>query len=100
MNEKEFDKPHTPSEVIDEHRDPITGAPHSHPTATGVGAAAAGVIATAAGALAAGPLGAVVGAIVGSGAGGVVGHSVGERNERKEIELEFFIYPLSLYPSK
>jgi len=86
MNEKEFDKPHTPSEVIDEHRDPITGAPHSHPTATGVGAAAAGVIATAAGALAAGPLGAVVGAIVGSGAGGVVGHSVGERNERKEIE--------------
>ena len=85
MTDKDFDKPHTPAEVIDEHRDPITGAPHSHPTATGVGAAAAGVIATAAGALAAGPLGAIAGAIVGSGAGGLVGHTVGENNERKEL---------------
>lgn len=85
MTDKDFDKPHTPAEVIDEHRDPITGAPHSHPTATGVGAVAAGVIATAAGALAAGPLGAIAGAIVGSGAGGLVGHTVGENNERKEL---------------
>ena len=85
MTDKDFDKPQTPAEVIDEHRDPITGAPHSHPTATGVGAAAAGVIATAAGALAAGPLGAIAGAIVGSGAGGLVGHTVGENNERKEL---------------
>jgi len=85
MTDKDFDKPQTPTEVIDEHRDPITGAPHSHPTATGVGAVAAGVIATAAGALAAGPLGAIAGAIVGSGAGGLVGHTVGENNERKEL---------------
>lgn len=85
MTDKDFDKPHTPAEVIDEHRDPITGAPHSHPTATGVGAVTAGVIATAAGALAAGPLGAIAGAIVGSGAGGLVGHTVGENNERKEL---------------
>ena len=85
MTDKDFDKPNTPTEVIDEHRDPITGAPHSHPTATGVGAAAAGIIATAAGALAAGPLGAVAGAIVGSSAGGLVGHTVGENNERKEL---------------
>lgn len=85
MTDKDFDKPHTPAEIIDEHRDPITGAPHSHPTATGVGAAAAGIIATAAGALAAGPLGAIAGAIVGSGAGGLVGHTVGENNERKEL---------------
>lgn len=85
MTDKDFDKPQTPAEVIDEHRDPITGAPHSHPTATGVGAAAAGVLATAAGALAAGPLGAIAGAIVGSGAGGLVGHTVGENNERKEL---------------
>lgn len=85
MTDKDFDKPQTPAEVIDEHRDPITGAPHSHPTATGVGAVTAGVIATAAGALAAGPLGAIAGAIVGSGAGGLVGHTVGENNERKEL---------------
>lgn len=85
MTDKDFDKPNTPAEVIDEHRDPITGAPHSHPTATGVGAATAGIIATAAGALAAGPLGAIAGAIVGSGAGGLVGHTVGENNERKEL---------------
>lgn len=85
MTDKDFDKPQTPAEVIDEHRDPITGAPHSHPTATGVGAVAAGVIATAAGAVVAGPFGAIAGAIVGSGAGGLVGHTVGENNERKEL---------------
>lgn len=86
MTDKDFDKTKTPAEVIDDHRDPITGAPHSHPTATGVGAATAGILATAAGALAAGPLGAIAGAIVGSGAGGLVGHTVGENNEQKELQ--------------
>lgn len=75
----------TTKEVIDDHRDPITGSPHSHPTATGIGAATAGAFATVAGAIVAGPLGAVAGAIVGSSAGGLAGHSIGESNEKEEL---------------
>jgi len=42
----------------DANRDPLTGAPGSHPVGTGIGAAAGGVAAgAAAGTLAAGPVG-------------------------------------------
>lgn len=68
------------------NRDPITGAPGSHPVGTGVGAAAGGVAgALAAGAVAgaatgtvAGPVGTAVGAVVGAVVGGLAGKGVAE----------------------
>lgn len=72
----------------DANRDPITGAPGSHPVGTGVGAAAGGAAggigaAAAAGAAAGtgvgGPVGTVAGAAVGAVVGGLVGKSVAER---------------------
>ena len=63
----------------DANRDPITGAPGSHPVGTGVGAAAGGMAAgAAAGTLAAGPIGTAVGAAVGAVAGGLAGKAVAE----------------------
>ena len=63
----------------DANRDPLTGAPGSHPVGTGIGAAAGGVAAgAAAGTLAAGPVGTVVGAAVGAVAGGLAGKAVAE----------------------
>ncbi|HEX3356189.1 MAG TPA: hypothetical protein VHS31_04325 [Tepidisphaeraceae bacterium] len=65
--------------------DPITKAPGSHPTGTGVGAAVGGA-AGVAGAIAtgaaigttAGPVGTAVGAVVGAVAGGLVGKGMAE----------------------
>jgi uncharacterized protein (TIGR02271 family) len=71
----------------DANRDPITGAPGSHPVGTGVGAAAGGA-AGAAGGLAAGaamgtagagPIGGAVGAAIGAVVGGLAGKGVSER---------------------
>ena len=66
----------------DANRDPITGAPGSHPIGTGIGAAAGGVAGgIGAGALAGsvgGPVGAAVGAVVGAVAGGLAGKGVAE----------------------
>jgi hypothetical protein len=63
----------------DANRDPLTGAPGSHPVGTGIGAAAGGIAAgAAAGTLAAGPVGTVVGAAVGAVAGGLAGKAVAE----------------------
>ena len=63
----------------DANRDPITGAPGSHPVGTGVGALAGGVAAgAAAGTLAAGPVGTAIGAAVGAVVGGLAGHGVAE----------------------
>lgn len=59
------------------NRDPITGAPGSHPVGTGVGAAAGGAAGAMAGTLA-GPVGTVVGAAVGAVAGGLGGKGVAE----------------------
>lgn len=60
-----------------ENRDPISGAPGSHPVGVGVGAAAAGATGAALG-LAAGPAGAVIGGTVGALAGGLIGKGVAE----------------------
>jgi hypothetical protein len=62
----------------DANRDPITGAPGSHPIGTGIGAAAGGAAGAAAGTVVGGPIGTVVGAAVGAIAGGLAGKGVGE----------------------
>jgi hypothetical protein len=61
-----------------QNRDPITGAPGSHPVGTGVGAVAGGVAAGAAAGSVAGPVGTVVGAAVGAIAGGLAGKGIAE----------------------
>jgi len=60
------------------NRDPITGAPGSHPVGTGIGAAAGGVATGAAVGAVAGPIGAAVGAAVGAIVGGLAGKAVAE----------------------
>src|SRR5437764_15202417 len=65
----------------DANPDPITGAPGSHPVATGVGAAAAGAAGAAIGSVVPGvgtAIGGVVGAVVGAVGGGLAGKAVGE----------------------
>jgi hypothetical protein len=69
----------------DANRDPISGAPGSHPVGVGVGAAGGGAAAAAAGAAIgaamsgpAAPIGGVVGAVVGAIAGGYAGKGVAE----------------------
>jgi hypothetical protein len=62
------------------NRDPITGAPGSHPIGTGLGAAAGGIAAAAvAGTLAAGPVGTVVGTAIGAVVGGLGGKAIAEQ---------------------
>jgi len=71
----------------DANRDPITGAPGSHPVGTGVGAAAGGAAGAAGGIAAgaaigtagAGPIGGAIGAAVGAVAGGLAGKGVAEQ---------------------
>ncbi|MET0717325.1 MAG: hypothetical protein ABWY48_01370 [Pseudoxanthomonas sp.] len=66
-------------ETSDLNRDPITGAPGSHPVGVGVGGVAGGA---AAGALAGtmfGPIGTLIGAAVGVVAGAAAGKGVAER---------------------
>lgn len=70
----------------DANRDPITGAPGSHPVGTGVGAVAGGAAGAAAGAATgaavgtagAGPIGTGIGAAVGAVVGGMAGHGTAE----------------------
>lgn len=62
----------------DANRDPITGAPGSHPVGTGVGAVVGGAAAGAAAGTVVGPVGTVVGAAVGAIVGGLAGKSVAE----------------------
>ncbi len=62
----------------DANRDPITGAPGSHPVSTGVGALLGGAAAGAVAGTVVGPVGTVIGAAVGALAGGLAGKSVGE----------------------
>ena len=59
------------------NRDPITGAPGSHPVGTGVGAAGGAAAGAAIGA-AGGPAGMVAGAAVGAIVGGLAGKGVAE----------------------
>src|SRR5476649_2821586 len=60
------------------NRDPITGAPGSHPIGTGIGAAAGGAAAGAAVGTVAGPVGTIAGAAVGAIVGGLAGKGVAE----------------------
>ena len=69
----------------DANRDPLSGAPGSHPIGVGVGAAGGGAagaaMGAAAGAIATGPaapIGAVIGTVVGAIAGGLAGKGVAE----------------------
>ena len=62
----------------DANRDPITGAPGSHPIGTGVGAALGGAAAGAAAGTVVGPVGTVIGAAVGAIVGGLAGKGVAE----------------------
>src|SRR5688572_377340 len=63
----------------DANRDPITGAPGSHPVGTGLGAAAGGMAAGAAAGTVAGPVGTAIGAAVGAVAGGLAGKGIAEK---------------------
>lgn len=60
------------------NRDPITGAPGSHPVGTALGGSSGAVAGAVAGTLVAGPVGTVVGAVVGAVAGGLAGSAAGE----------------------
>jgi hypothetical protein len=62
----------------DANRDPITGAPGSHPVGTAVGAVAGAAAAGAAAGTVAGPVGTVVGAAVGAVVGGLAGKGIAE----------------------
>jgi hypothetical protein len=62
----------------DSNRDPLTGAPGSHPAGTAAGAAAGGLAGAAIGTATAGPVGTVVGAAIGAVAGGLTGKGVAE----------------------
>lgn len=61
----------------DANRDPLTGAPGSHPIGTGLGAAGGAAAGATLGA-AAGPVGAVVGGAIGAVAGGLAGKGAAE----------------------
>ncbi len=75
---KESTKPKAPTKGLDANRDPITGAPGSHPVGTGVGATGGAVAGAAIGAVA-GPIGAAVGLAAGAIAGGLAGKGVAEK---------------------
>ena len=68
-------------DAADANRDPISGAPGSHPVGTGVGAATAGAAGAAIGSVIPGAgtvVGGVVGAVVGAVAGGLAGKGIAE----------------------
>lgn len=63
----------------DANRDPITGAPGSHPVGVGVGGVAGGVAAGALAGTVFGPIGTLIGAAAGTLAGAAAGKGVAER---------------------
>ena len=60
--------------------DAITGAPGSHPGATGIGSASGAATGAALGALG-GPIGAIIGGVTGAIVGGGAGHEIGEAHD-------------------
>lgn len=66
------------NDTNDMNRDPISGAPGSHPVGTGVGGMGGAAIGAAVGS-AFGPIGTLVGGAIGTIAGAAVGHSAAER---------------------
>ena len=63
---------------VDDNRDPLTGAPGSHPVGTGVGAVGGGVAGAAIGTAVGGPVGGAVGAAAGAVVGGLAGKGTAE----------------------
>jgi hypothetical protein len=63
---------------VQDNADPLTGQPGSHPVATGLGTAGAGVAGAVIGAAVGGPVGTVVGTVIGAVAGAFGGHALGE----------------------
>ena len=80
----------------DRNPDPITGAPGSHPTGVGIGAAAGGAtgvgaamaVGAATGSIA-GPIGTAIGIIAGAVVGGYVGKGIGEKVDPTE-DVEYW----------
>lgn len=62
----------------DANRDPLTGAPGSHPVGTGAGALGGAAAGAAAGTAIGGPIGTVVGGVVGAVAGAAAGKGIAE----------------------
>ena len=73
----------------DENKDPITGAPGSHPVGVGVGGVAGGLAAGAMAGTVFGPIGTLVGAAAGTIAGAAAGKGVAERID-PTLELEYW----------
>lgn len=73
----------TKEEELTHHRDPITGAPHSHPVATGVGGVGGAAAGMAFGAVL-GPVGSLVGGALGAFVGGFAGHELGDEFDPEE----------------
>jgi hypothetical protein len=69
------------------NRDPLSGAPGSHPLGTGAGAASGGLTGAAVGMAIGGPVGSVIGAAVGAVAGGLSGKSAAEVLNRPQRKL-------------
>jgi hypothetical protein len=69
-----------PSTVVktDANRDPLSGAPGSHPVGVGAGAAGGAASGAVVGAVVAGPIGAAVGGVAGAVAGGFAGKAAAE----------------------
>lgn len=76
-------------EARDQNRDPITGAPGSHPVGVGLGGAAGGVAAGALAGTVFGPIGTLIGAAAGVVAGAAAGKSVAERID-PTVETEYW----------
>jgi hypothetical protein len=66
------------TDTVDMNRDPITGAPGSHPVGTGLGSAGGAAVGAVAGAVF-GPIGMLVGGTIGAVAGAAAGHNAAER---------------------
>lgn len=73
------ERPLAKEERREANRDPLSGAPGSHPVGTAVGAAAGGVAAGAAIGTVAGPVGTLVGGAVGAVIGGLAGKGIAEQ---------------------
>jgi hypothetical protein len=73
------ERPSAKGEPRSANRDPLSGAPGSHPVGTGIGAAAGGIAAGAAVGTVAGPVGTLVGAALGAVAGGLAGKGIAEQ---------------------
>ena len=79
----------TPRKEGEPNRDPLTGAPGSHPVGTGVGAVAGAAAGAAAGTAIGGPIGTAVGAVAGAVAGGLAGKGVAEMVD-PTVESEYW----------